>query len=48
MILMAVGEHDSEQAERRSSISEIGEDQLDAGIGRVGEGHAEINHDPLP
>ncbi len=48
MVLMAVGQHHAEQVVApRLDEAQIGQDQLDAGIGRIGEGHAEIDHDPL-
>ena len=48
MVLVAVGQDDAEQVVAPLlDEGEIGEHQLDAGIGRVGEGHAEIDHDPL-
>ena len=48
MVLMAVGEHDAEQiGAMLLDEGEIGEDQLDPRIGRIGEGHAEIDHHPF-
>ena len=48
MVLMAVGEDDAEQVVAPLlDEGEVGQDQLDARIGRVGEGHAEIDHDPF-
>ena len=48
MVLMAVGQDDAEQIVAiLLDEGQVGEDQLDPGIGRVGEGHAEIDHDPL-
>ena len=48
MVLMAVGEDDAEQiVAPLLDEGEIGQDQLDAGIVGIGEGHAEIDHHPL-
>ena len=48
MVLMAVGEDDAEQiGAPLLDEGEIGQDQLDARIGGIGEGHAEIDHHPF-
>ena len=48
MVLMPVGQHDPEQIlVPLFDEGEIGQDQVDAGIGRIGEGHAEIDHHPF-
>jgi hypothetical protein len=48
MVLMPVRQDDAEQV-LAALLDEfqIGQDQLDAGIGRIGEGHAEIDHQPF-
>jgi hypothetical protein len=48
MVLMAVGEDDAEQVlAPLLDEGEIGQDQFDAGIGRIGEGEAKVDHDPF-
>ncbi len=48
MILMPVGEDDTEQIVALAFDEiQIGQDQLDAGVGRVGKGQAEIDHHPF-
>ena len=45
---MRVGQHDADQIIRALLDKfEIGENEIDAGIFRAGEGHAEIDHQPL-
>ena len=48
MILMPVREHDADQAVGMTLDEvEIGEHEIDAGIGGIGEGEAEIDHHPF-
>ncbi len=48
MILMAVGEDDAEQVlAALLDELEVGQDQFDARIARIGEGHAKIDHQPF-
>jgi hypothetical protein len=48
MILMAVSDDDAEQVlAPLLDEAQIRENQIDAGISGIGEGHAEIHHDPL-
>ena len=48
MVLMAVGEDDAEQVVALLLDEvEVGQDQLDAGIVGIGEGQAEIDHQPF-
>src|SRR3546814_7386126 len=48
MVFMAVGEDDAEQV-RLALLDEgdVGQDELDPGIGGIGEGEAEIDHHPF-
>jgi hypothetical protein len=48
MVLVPVGEDDPEKVlPVLLDEGEVGQDQLDTRIGRVGEGHPQIDHDPL-
>ena len=48
MVLMAVRQDDAEQVlPPLLDEGEIGQDQVDAGILMIGEGHAEIDHQPF-
>ena len=48
MILVAVGQDDpGEPLLLLLDELEVGQDQVDARIGRIGEGQAEVDHDPL-
>src|ERR1700761_9734891 len=48
MVFMAMGKHDADQiVEPFLDESEVGQDDIDAGIMRVGEGDAAIDHQPL-
>ena len=49
MILVRVGEHQAEDvAALLHQITDVRQDQVDAGELIVGEGHAEVDRDPLP